>query len=52
MAKSSNSRPQSTKYKLIGKNYPTAGPGRQGHREGEIRRRLSRRRHAVLPSCC
>ena len=27
-------------------------PRREGHRQGEVRRRLSRRRHAVLPSCC
>ena len=33
--------------KLVGQNYITLGPRGKGHRPGQIRRRLPRRRHAV-----
>ena len=36
------------KYKLIGKNYTTGDLLREGHGQGQIRRGLSRRRHALL----
>ena len=31
---------------------PDARPGREGDRQGAVRRGLARRGHAVLPSCC
>ena len=33
--------------KLVGQNYIDARPRREGHGQGEVRRRLPRRRHAV-----
>ena len=52
MSKPINDRQYGPQYKLIGKNYATADLYAKVTGKVEIRRRLSRRRHAVLQAAC